>query len=97
MESSWVDLFVQVDFLCFFVVGSGTFEQGKDEMDSSLTVQIHSSYNQWVAPGVPFFVTVKSRKMSVTRRNGTRGSTVKSGYEVVPTDPIFCWSQPLKM
>lgn len=82
MESSWVDLFVQVDFLCFFVVGSGTFEQGKDEMDSSLTVQIHSSYNQWVAPGVPFFVTVKSRKMSVTRRNGTVKAVMKWSQQI---------------
>lgn len=28
--------------------------KGKGEMDSARTVQKDSSYNQWVAPGVPF-------------------------------------------
>lgn len=83
----------------YFYVGSGTFEQGKDEMDSSLTVQKQSSYNQWVAPGVPFVLfhsEIKEHERAEAKW-AEEGINCQAGYEVVPTDPIFCWSPPLKM
>lgn len=65
---------------------------------TALTVQKHSSYNQWVAPGVPFVLCYREIKEDERdEAKWDKGINCQSGYEVVPTDPIFCWSHPLKM